>query len=393
MTDSTYSPPASLSRARTVALVVGVVGLAACALGYAADHHQFARSYLLGFLFWVSVALGTLALLMISHLSGGAWGVVARRVFEASSRTLPLLAVLFVPIALSLRELYLWADPAAVAEDPILQHKSPYLNVGFFLVRAMLYFVIWSGMAWLMSAWSQRQDRGEDTALKMQRLSGGGLLVYAITVFFMSVDWVMSLDPHWFSTIYGMLLMVGQGLSALAFTIAIVVRLSREAPLDRVAGDNHLHDLGKLTLTFVMLWAYLTFSQFLIVWSADLPEEIPWYLTRMQGGWAWLAVLLIFGHFFLPFFILLNRDIKRNGRLMLVVAVVILVIRLADFIWLIGPPHGHEELSVHWMDLAASIGIGGAFLAYFFWQLSSQPLLPVGEPYLEEAIAQGRKHH
>jgi len=393
MSDSTYSPPASLSHAQRVALVVGVVGLAACGLGYSADHHQFARSYLLGFMFWCSVGLGTLALLMISHLSGGAWGVVSRRVFEASSRTLPLMALLFVPIALTLQELYLWADPAAVAEDPILQHKAPYLNPGFFLVRAIVYFAIWCGMAWLLSAWSRRQDEGEDTALRMQRLSGGGLLVYAITVFFMSVDWIMSLDPHWFSTVYGLLFMVGQGLSALAFSIAVLVRLSREAPLSGVAGANHLHDLGKLMLAFVMLWAYLTFTQFLIVWSANLPEEIPWYLTRMQGGWGWVGLLLVFGHFFLPFFILLNRDIKRDGRVLTVVAVFILAIRLSDFFWLIGPPHGQHELSVHWMDVAAPIGIGGLFVAFFLWQLSLRPLLPASEPYLQDAIAHGRKHH
>lgn len=393
MTDSTYSPPASLSRAQRIALVAGVAGLAVCGLGYAADHGQFARSYLMAFVFWSGVALGSLALLMISHLSGGAWGVVSRRIFEAASRTLPLLAVLFLPIALGLSDLYLWSQPDAVAADPILQHKAPYLNDGFFLVRAVLYFVIWSGMAWLLSGWSRQQDEGGGTSLRMQRLSGGGLVIYAITVFFMSVDWIMSLDPHWFSTIYGMLFMVGQGLSALAFTIAVVVLLSRSEPFARIIGAAHLHDLGKLTLAFVMLWGYLTFSQYLIVWSANLPEEIPWYLARMGGGWGWVGLLLVFGHFFLPFFVLLNRDIKRNGRLILIVAVFILAIRFVDLFWLIGPPHGAHALTVHWLDLAAPLGVGGLFMAMFLWQLSTRPLLPLGEPYLQEAIEHGRTHH
>ncbi|HEX6211104.1 MAG TPA: hypothetical protein VF136_10025 [Methylomirabilota bacterium] len=391
--DSTYSPPASLSRVQRFALFAGVAGLALCGLGYAADHHQFARSYLMAFVFWSGVALGCLALLMISHLSGGAWGVVSRRVFEAASRTLPLLAILFVPVALGLQDLYLWAQPEAVAADPILQHKAPYLNDGFFLARTLLYFVIWSAMAWFLSAWSRRQDEGSDTGLRMQRLSGGGLLVYAITVFFMSVDWIMSLDPHWFSTVYGMLFMVGQGLSALAFTIAVVVLLARTEPFRRVVGAAHLHDLGKLMFAFVMLWAYLTFSQFLIVWSANLPEEIPWYLARMEGGWGWVGLLLIFGHFFLPFFILLNRDVKRDRRLILTVAVFILAVRFVDLFWLIGPPHGAHGVAVHWLDVVAPLGLGGLFVAVFLWQLASRPLLPVGDPYLQEALEHGRSHH
>jgi hypothetical protein len=393
MSESSYSAPASVSSAQRMALIVGVVGLVVCGLGYAADHHQFMRSYLMAFVFWVGIGLGSMALAMIAHLSGGAWGVVARRIFEASSRTVPLMAVLFLPVALGLKDLYLWAQPEAVAADPILQHKEPYLNVGFFLARTLLYFAIWTGMAWALSTWSRRQDEGADTGLRMQRLSGGGLLVYAITVFFMSVDWIMSLDPHWFSTIYGMLFMVGQGLSALAFTIAVVVLLARTEPFAHVIGPNHLHDLGKLTFAFVMLWAYLTFSQFLIVWSANLPEEIPWYLTRMQHGWGWIGLLLIFGHFFLPFFILLNRDIKRNGRLLLGVAVFILVIRFVDIFWLIGPPHGQEGMVVHWLDVAAPIGLGGVVVAWFLWQLAQVPLIPVREPYLQEAVEHGRGHH
>ena len=243
MTDTTFSVPARLAGVQRIALAVGVGGLALLAVGYGTDHHQFYRSYLLGFVFWVSVALGSLALLMVSHLSGGGWGVVARRVFEASSRTLPFLALAFLPIAFGMSDLYQWAQPDQAATDRIIRHKAPYLNTGFFLARTVLYFVIWSAIAWTLSAWSRRQDSGHDTALRMQRLSGAGLLIYAITVFFMSVDWVMSLDAHYFSTIYGMLFMVGQGLAAGDHGIHIHAAGKCEGPAFTTAG-GHFNPTG-----------------------------------------------------------------------------------------------------------------------------------------------------
>jgi len=324
---------------------------------------------------------------------------------EASSRVLPFMAILFIPIALGVHELYTWANPEIVAHDAVLQHKAPYLNVPFFLARTALYFILWSSLAFLISKLSLDQERGEHgQALKMQRLSGGGLVVYALTVLFMSVDWIMSLDPHWFSTIYGILFMGGQGLSALAFTIAVVVLLSRIEPMSRVIAPAHLHDLGKLMLAFVMLWAYFSFSQFLIIWSANLPEEIPWYLKRMGGGWAYVGLGLIFLHFALPFVLLLSRDLKRNGRTLILVAVAVIVMRLVDLFWLIGPI-GHDPaegghyagqpavMHLHWLDGVAPIAIGGIWLALFLWQLQTRSLLPLGEPYLAEALEHGRHGH
>jgi hypothetical protein len=378
-----------------IALVVGVIAVLLGAAAFAADRAHFFKGYLLGLVFWTGVSLGCLALSMVHHLSGGAWGLVTRRIFEAASLALPLMAVLFVPLAFGLHDLYLWARPDAVQADPALQHKAPYLNVGFFLVRAAIYFVVWSGIAWLLSRWSLLQERGdpdEQLSLRMQRLSGGGLVAYALTVFFMSVDWMMSLDPHWFSTIYGMLFMVNQGLSALAFTIAALVLLSRVEPMSRIVEPAHLHDLGKLMLAFVMLWAYLTFSQFLIVWSANLPEEIPWYLTRMEGGWRYVSAGLIIFHFFVPFLLLLNRDLKRQGTLLVAVAAWIVVMRFVDLFWLIGPLHGKGPLRVHWVDVAAPVGIGGLWLAMFIWQLRSRALLPVGDPYLKSALEHRHGH-
>jgi hypothetical protein len=394
MTEASYQPPAALARARTIALAVGVVAIALSAVGFFSSHEQFFKSYLLAYTFWTGIALGCLALSMVHHLSGGAWGVVIRRVLEAASRTLPFMALLFVPILFGLHDLYLWARPDEVAHDVVLQHKAPFLNVGFFVVRSAIYLVLWSGLAFFLSKWSLDQERGErGQSLWMQRLSGGGLVVYAITVLFMSVDWIMSLDPHWFSTIYGMLFMVSQGLSALAFTIAVIVLLSRTDVMARVIAPAHLHDLGKLLLAFVMLWAYLSFSQFLIIWSANLPEEIPWYLKRWDGAWQWVGLALIFGHFALPFVLLLSRDLKRNGRTLIVVALIVSAMRLVDLFWQIGPLHGAAHFGLHWMDLAVPLALGGVWVTLFLWQLQSRALLPLGEPYLAEALEHGRHGH
>jgi len=394
MTDTTYSVPASVAGVQRIALGVGVVGLGLLALGYSTSHEHFFRAYLIAFVFWTGVALGSLAWSMIHHLSGGAWGVVTRRVFEASSRTVPFMALLFLPIAFGMQELYIWARPDVVATDKILQFKAPYLNVSFFFVRAAVYFIIWTILAYTLSAWSLQQDReyDEKRAVRMARLSGGGLVLYALTIFFMSVDWMMSVDPYWYSTIYGILFMGGQGLSAMAFTIAVVVLLARTAPMSKIIGPNHLHDMGKLLLAFVMLWAYFQFSQFLIIWSGNLPEEIPWYLIRMKGAWGWVSVLLIVGHFALPYLLLLNRDLKRTGGTVATIAVLIIAMRFVDLFWLLGPEHGKELLSVHWLDFVAPVAVGGIWVALFLWQLGTRSLIPINEPTLQEAIEAGAGH-
>ncbi|HEX2309913.1 MAG TPA: hypothetical protein VHH91_04285 [Vicinamibacterales bacterium] len=395
MIESTYTAPPRVASLQRLALVVGVAGLALCAVGFAGNRAHFFKAYLLAYVFWIGIALGSLAISMLHHLSGGAWGVVIRRVLEAASRTLPFMALLFLPIAFGVHELYLWANPEAVAKDAILQHKAAYLNVPFFIIRAAIYFVIWSALAYLLSKWSLEQEQRGETgqALRMQRLSGLGLVLYALTILFMSVDWIMSLDPHWFSTIYGILFMGGQGLSAFAFAIAVAVLLSRTEPMSRVIAPAHLHDLGKLMLAFVMLWAYFSFSQFLIIWSANLPEEIPWYLRRWGGGWQWVGLLLIFGHFVLPFVLLLSSDIKKSGRTLIGVAVTIILMRIVDLFWNIGPLHHEESFGATWLDAVAPVALGGIWLAIFLWQLRTRPLLPLGEPYLAEALEHGRHGH
>ncbi len=375
-------------RLRRNAVVVGALGLVACGVGAFLTPADFFRAYLVGYLLWVGVALGSLPLMMLHHLSGGAWGLAIRRLLEGASRTLPVLTVLFLPLLFGLDDLYVWARPEVVAKDAILQHKAPYLNVPFFIARAVLYFGAWNFLAWQINRWSLEQDATGDVALarRMQLFSGPGILVYAFTITFASFDWVMSLDPHWFSTIFGLLMLAGQGLAAFAFTIAALAALSDREPLASVVDKGVYHDLGKLLLAFVMVWAYFSFSQFLIIWAGNLPEEIPFYIRRLEGGWQVVSLLLLLLHFALPFVLLLSRDLKRNARLLVPVALLVLFMRWVDLHWLVVPNFSPGVLSLRWMDVAAPIGIGGVWLFVYLGQLQSRALIPPRDPYLEEAF-------
>jgi hypothetical protein len=392
--------PPEVDQYRQRALIVGVAGLALCGVGalLMQDATQFFRSYLLAFVFWIGIALGSFAILMVQHMSGGAWGLVIRRLLESATRTFPLLALLFIPVALGVTRLYIWTNPdnpALSAEmREIIHHKHLYLNIGFFIVRALFYFLVWIGISHLLNKWSLEQDRTGVRGLtrKMQVLSGPGLVLYGFTVTFASIDWVMSLSPEWFSTIWGILFMGGQGLSAMAFMIAALVLLSNRKPLSDVIAPSHLHDLGKLMLAFLMLWAYFSFSQFLIIWSGNIPEEATWYTRRLHTGWRWVGLALVLLHFALPFVLLLSRDLKRNARLLAVVAIAIIIMRYVDLIWLTGPEFNGGHFSVSWMDLVMPFGIGGVWLAFFLYQLKKRPLIPVQDPYLEDALSHSGGH-
>ncbi|MEO7653203.1 MAG: hypothetical protein ABIZ80_22320, partial [Bryobacteraceae bacterium] len=317
-----------------------------------------------------------------------------RRMLEAASRTFPVTFVLFIPIALGMQHLYSWSRPAVIAKDHLLQHKTAYLNVPFFLGRAAFYFAIWIALAHVLSKWSLDQDRNgaEPAHTRMQLLSGPGLLLYGFTVTFSSIDWIMSLDPHWFSTIFGILFMGGQGVSALAFVILVIVLLIDFHPVSEAIFPRHLHDYGKLLFAFVMLWAYFSFSQFLIVWSANLPEEIPFYLKRMTGGWKWIGLALILLHFVLPFLLLLSQNTKKNYRTLWRIAALVFFMRFVDLFWIAAPNfQPAATMSIHWLDIAVPVGVGGIWLAAFFRQLRQRPLLPAYEPQLEEALE--HEHH
>ncbi len=386
--------PHALEQIRRPALFVGAAALGICVVGGFSAPAQFFHSYLFAFLFWAGVSLGCMAVAMLHHVTGGAWGLPIRRPLESATRTLPIVAVLFLPIAIGARSLYEWADPAAVARDPILQHKSLYLNLPFFLGRAALYFAAWFAFAYFLNRWSLEQDRtGErPIARRMQILSSAGLVVYGLTATFASIDWAMSLEPHWFSTMYGLLFIAGQGLSAFAFIVVVLVLLSEREPLDRYVTPRHFHDLGKLMLAFVMFWAYVSFSQYLIIWAGNLPEEIPWYLRRLQGGWGLVGLAILVFHFVLPFLMLLPASANRNPRVLAAVAGLVVFMRLVDVFWLTKPAFAGAHLRLHWMDLAAPLGVGGLWLAAFLWQLGKRPLLPVNDPeFQQQALAHGTR--
>ncbi len=374
-----------LDRIQGRSLIVGIVGLVLCLGGAFLRRDQFFQSYLFAYLFWIGIALGCLAIVMLHHVVGGAWGLVIRRLLESGAMTLPLMALLFVPLLLGMRDLYSWAHPEAVAGDEALQHKHLYLNPPFFAIRAAVYFAVWVGMAFFLNKWSLQQDRTADASLarRLQLLSAPGLALYGLTVTFASIDWAMSLEPHWFSTIYGMVFMVGQALTSLAFVIAILGLLAKHTPLSDVLSPTHFHDLGNFLLMFVLLWVYIAFSQYLIIWSGNLTEEIPWYLHRTAGGWGWIALLLILFHFTLPFLLLLSHGIKRSVRTLSLVAVGIVFMHLVDQFWLVVPAFSQGGLRIHWLDMAAPIGVGGIWMAAFVRQLKSRSLLPLHDPRLQ----------
>jgi hypothetical protein len=393
MHDATYTPPASLDALRQRSLIVGVIGLVAAAAGAFFSPGQFFHAYLLAYLFWLAAALGGLALTMLQHLSGGGWGVVLRRTFEAAARTLPWMALLFVPLVFGLRDLYPWTDTAMVAEDPILREKAIYLNTPFFLARAAVCFAVWIGLALWLTRWSAQQDRTGDPALsvRMRNTSAIGMVLYFITMTVASIDWAMSLEPHWFSTMYGFLFVIGQGLMGLSIAIVVARRLSREAPMSGVFNAGHFHDFGKLLFAFTMVWAYLSFSQFLIIWSANLPEEIPWYQHRTSHGWEYIGLALVAFHFAVPFIVLLSRRSKRNAAILAGMALWLIVARFLDLFFMIGPEAYTSGLGFHWLDVAAAVGLGGVWVALFLSNLRSRPLLPLRDAGLENALH--AQHH
>ena len=401
-----YNPPADIEARRSRALVIGAGALLLCAVGFFLNRDQFFRAWLIGYMLWLGVALGSMGLMMIHHLSGGAWGMVVRRVWEASSRTLPLLTVLFIPVALGLNRLYPWTHSELMQTDEVLRHKSVYLNPTFFLARAAVYFIGWNLIAWRMTALSRAQDEGKIEATRsMQRLSGGGLVFLALSITFVGVDWFMSLNPDFYSTMFGFLFMNYLGLAGLAFTIIMAAYLRRTEPMSALFRPSHFADYGKLTLAFVMMWAYFQFSQYLLVYAANLKEEIPYVLTRIDGGWQYLAIFLVIFQFAVPFSLLLSRPLKRSPQRLVKVAVFLLIMRVIDTFMYVTPEFSaaganrwfvageHQSVFfVNWLDIVTPIAIGGIWFWMFFTQLRQRPLLPIGDPYLAAALESSGGH-
>ncbi len=386
-----------LQRFQRSALIAGVLGVVVLGKGYFANHDQFFRSYLFAYAFWIGIPLGSLALLMLQHLTGGGWGMVIRRPLEAATRTLPLMLVLVVPIMLGVHALYPWTHEEEIADLARLG-KTAYLNVPFFIGRTIFCFAIWILLAFVLNGWSCEQDRTGDKRLakKMMILSGPGMVLFVLTVTIVAVDWVMSLDPHWMSTMFGLLFVAAWSVSALAFVIAIMAWLSKHAPMNQLVAQLHFHDLGKLLLALVMLWTYFAFSQYLIIWSGNLPEEITYYLPRTSGAWGAIVVVVALLHFAFPFLTLLSRSVKRDAGKLVIVAVLILFMRLVDFFWMVMPNFTqdrlyHQPTDMIW-NIAAAVGIGGLWLASYFWQLDKMPLVAINDPRYEGVLEQAHSH-
>lgn len=410
MNKDNFYAPKEIAGWQNIALGIGGIAtivILVAALVFPGYRQMALRGWLLGFIFWGGLCFGSIGILLLQYLTGGAWGVVIRRVAEAASRTLWIVALLFLPIMFGVGSMYEWTHPEPY--DLILAHKAPYLNVTFWVVRAVLYFVIFGVMVYLLNMWSAQQDQAasyEEAANYLGRataFSGPTMVVFVLTVTFATVDWVMSLDPHWFSTIWGLLFVVGWALSSFSFAVIILAYFFYRAPMNRVLGKRHFHDIGKLMLALVMVWAYFNFSQYLIIWSGNLPEETTWYVTRQQGGWGVIGLVLIVLHFAFPFLVLLNREIKRNPKWLARLAIFILVMRLVDMYYNIGPSplvglHGDDKLYVQLFerltvfDFIGPLAVGGIWLWWYFRELQKRPLVPVMDPFLENAIEHGKGH-
>jgi hypothetical protein len=384
-------PPVVRTIARRSLMVGGVFGVIAV-IGAFLRPEEFYRAYLLGFMCWLGVALGSMAILMIRHLTGGGWGTVIRRILGAAMRTLPLLAMLFIPIILGVHKIFIWAQPLEnIADKHLREHleqiTQTYLTVNGFIIRAIFYFAVWNLLSFLLSKWSKEADRpnAPDNSGRFKAVSGPGLILYGFTISFAAIDWVMSLDPSWISTIFGLIILIGEVLSAMCFAVVVERILYNYKPMSELLTPDFVHDHGKWILTFIMVWAYFSFSQWLIIWAGNLPAEITFYIARLSGGWGSIGLFLVLFHFAVPFALLLSRPFKRDIRKLVWLAVWMMLMRYFDLFWII-EPNFSSTLRITWADIVVPIAIGGFWLAYFFRNLGSLPLLPAYDPDAGEVL-------
>jgi hypothetical protein len=384
--------PPVVKTIRTRSLAIGLIFVVISLLLAVFRPDEFFRAYLLGYMAWLGVTLGSMAILMIRHLTGGGWGMVIRRILGAAMRCLPLMALLFVPILFGLPRLYVWARPLdSIADKHFREHLQDitrtYLTVHGFILRAAIYLAIWNLLSFLLTKWSREQDNPplRDNSSRFKAVSGPGLILYAFTISFAAIDWIMSIDPSWISTIYGLLILIGELLSAMCFAVVVERILVNYKPMSELLKPNFVHDHGKWMLTFTMVWAYFSFSQWLIIWAGNLPEEITWYMRRLNGGWGFVGLFLVVFQFAVPFVFLLSRPFKQDVRRLVWLAVWIMLMRYLDLFWIIEPNFA-KTFSLTAADIAVPVAMGGIWLAYFFHNLNSLPLLPVYDVYANEVL-------
>lgn len=379
---------ARAERVQLAALIIGVVALGLCAYGAFADRRQFFFSYLFGLLFWLQLSLGCYLVTMLHHLTGGRWGFPTRRFLEAGFMVLPLLLVLFVPIFFGLTELFPWARPADVAADKVLQGRTPYDNPLAFIARTVILLGFWSWTAFCLRRWSLQQDATTDPAptRRARTWSGLGIVLYGLLGTVASVDWIMSLEKHWYSTMFAVVVIIGQILLAYAFSVIMMTQFRREPPLIQVVNKTHYHQLGNLLLAFVMFWTYVSFGELLVIYSGDLPHEVDWYLHRIATSWKVVVAVLGLFHFFMPFYLLLFRVVKKHVAPLTAIAVTLFLAHVFSVYWMVMPCLHPEGIRLSWMDFAAPIGVGGLWVAAFLAALKRAPLLPQRDPGLQFAF-------
>lgn len=370
-----------MTRWQRRSLTVGVIASALCILGFFIAPAPFFRAYLPSYLFFLGLGLGSMVMLFVYHLTGGSWGYLIRRILEAGMKTLPLLALLFLPVAFGLKYLYPWANPEMVEASPKLQYQQFYLAPAYFWIRAAVYFLLWLGIAFLLSLWSRKEDETGNPRLarRSMRFSGLAAVIYGISIHFASVDWGMSLQPVFHSTIWGPLFALGQLLSAFAFALIMLAILVRQPPLMEVASSKAIGDLGSLLFTLLILWAYLAWFQYMLVWIANMRVDVVWYVPRFHGGWLLVTWAIVLFQFTLPFCLLLLRTIKQNTYRLAWVAGLILFMQLVFMFYQIMPDFRADALLEHWIDFLTPPAIGGLWLAYYLYQLQKMPLLPLND--------------
>lgn len=380
-----------VARVQIVCLLAGVAALGLCVFGAFADRRQLFFSYLAGWLFWTGLSIGSLLVVMIHQLTGGRWGYPTRRFWEAAFLVFPVMLLLFVPICLGLHQLYPWARPDEVRAEKILQHRQAYEAVWPFIARAAIVLLALAAMAAYLRHCSLQQDATTDAAptRRARFLSGIGVVIAGLLLTFAFVDWIMSLEKRWFSSVFGVVVMGGQVMLAYAFGIVMLTLFRLAEPLERVVNKTHYHQLGNLLLTFVLFWTYVSFGQLLIIYSGDLPPELDWYLHRIAGSWRWVVGALALFHFFAPFFLLLFRAVKLHVLPLATIAALVVAAHALEAYWLVMPSLHQTGVRVSWTDLAAPIGIGGIWLSYFLSRLRKAPLLPLQDPGLQFSFTYG----
>jgi hypothetical protein len=386
---ATIPPGHSWNRLPLIGAVAALLGAVGCAILGIGNPKQFFFSWLVSFLFFLSLALGGLFFVLIQYASQGGWGIVLRRIGETIFATIPVMAALFLPLLLGLHDLYEWTHAEALDHDALLRWKAPYLNVPFFLIRAALFFGIWSFIAILYYRGSRGQDATGDHAVsaRLRRLAGPSLIVLALTQTFASIDWIMSLTPHWYSTMFGVYFFAGSFVGFIALLSVVAVAMRGAGLLDTVISPEHLHDIGKFLFAFTAFWAYIAFSQFFLMWYANMPEETIFYKARLTGSWKTVSILLMVGHFAVPFLYLMGRDVKRRGLTLAIGGAWLLAMHFVDLYWQVMPTLHPTGLSPALLDVAAFLTVGGCFVAAAGWLMRKQALVPVRDPRLAESLA------